>query len=160
MPVNSRDSWSRLAPGKGSTWQAMVSLRRMIPEDSRDRVSVQSAGFIGPGRSSPLDALKVAEERRVDLSTHESKVLTRGMAGSHGLIVVMEPGQRAAIRRQFGKQHAAILVLGDLDPEESTLRRIRDPWGRPFGAFQDSFARIDRCLVELIPYLGRRGPRR
>lgn len=133
------------------------SFRRLLPEPVRDHVSLASAGFIGPGRGSPEDALAAAAERSVDLSTHRSRVLTRGMAEGSDLIVVMEGGQRSAILRQFRSTGATVIVLGDLDPGRPRRRRILDPWGKSPQVFRGSFGRIDRCLAELIPYVGPRG---
>lgn len=94
----------------------------------------------------------------MDLSGHTSQVLTRRIAESSDLIVVMEAGQRAAILRQFRATRARLIVLGDLDPLRPRRRRIPDPWGRPPEEFRSSYARIDRCLGELLPYIGPRGP--
>ena len=135
---------------------AEFSFRRLLPEPLAPLIQVASAGFIGPGRNPPEDAQAVAAERSVLMDEHLSQVLTRGMSAQHDLIVVMEPGQRSAILRQFGGEHGTVLILGDLDPESPRLRRIRDPWGRPQEAFRESFARIDRCLSELLPYVGAR----
>ena len=139
---------------------AEYSLLRLLPGPIQDHVKVSSAGFIGPGRGSPEDALEVAGERSVDLSGHTSKVLTRGIAETSDLIVVMEGGQRAAILRQFRATRARLIVLGDLDPLRTRRRRIPDPWGRSQEEFRSSYARIDRCLAELLPYIGPRGPGR
>jgi protein-tyrosine phosphatase len=139
---------------------AEFSFRRFLPEPLAPLIRVASSGFIGPGRNPPEDAQAVAAERSVLMREHESQVLTRGMVAQHDLIVVMEPGQRSAILRQFGRRNGTVIVLGDLDPENARLRRIRDPWGRSDQAFRDSFARIDRCLGELLPYVGVGGPDR
>lgn len=133
---------------------AEFSFRRLMPEPLAPLIRVASAGFIGPGRNPPEDARAVAAERSVLVDDHVSQVLTRGMTAQHDLIVVMEPGQRSAILRQFGGGAGTVLILGDLDPERPRLRRIRDPWGRSHQVFHDSFARIDRCLNELVPYVG------
>lgn len=135
---------------------AEYSFRRMLPPSVRDAIPIESAGFIGPGRQSPEDAQGVALERSVDLSPHVSRVLTRSMAGRSQLIVVMDPKQRSAIKRQFKNEADTVIVLGDLDPGRPGARRIFDPWGRDRARFRQTFERIDRCLAELRPYLGRR----
>jgi len=113
--------------------------------------NVDSAGFIGPGRSSPERAQEAARQRRLDLSLHVSKVVTGEIARPHDLIVVMEPRQRGALRRHVGAT-APVVNLGDLDPEPAEMRAILDPWGKDLEVFQSSFARIDRCLAELAKF--------
>jgi len=115
--------------------------------------SIDSAGFIGPGRGVPETALAVGAEREIDLAGHVSKVLTPELAAAHALILVMEPGQVASTRA-LAPSHPAVLVLGDLDPERQGRRTIADPWGKDADEFRASFDRIDRCLAEVLPYLG------
>jgi protein-tyrosine-phosphatase len=131
---------------------AEVSCRRMSPH-----LEVSSAGFIGPGRSAPEEAQKVARERGLDLSGHTSRLVTAEAAGRHDLIIVMEPGQRGELRRKVGET-PLVIVLGDLDPVRPGTRAIPDPWGGGLDAFRSSFERIDRCLGELVPFVeDRRG---
>jgi len=131
---------------------AEASFRRMAAG-----VSVDSAGFIGPGRSSPERAQEAARQRGLDLSPHVSKVVTGDVARPHDLIVVMEPRQRGALRRQVGAT-APVVNLGDLDPEPAEVRAIPDPWGKELEVFHSSFARIDRCLAELAKFVAARPP--
>jgi protein-tyrosine-phosphatase len=42
-----------------------------------------------------------------------------------------------------------IIVLGDLDPQPITQRTIVDPWEGPPEMFEDSYDRINRCVLEL-----------
>jgi len=118
---------------------------------------VDSAGFIGPGRASPEQAQEAARQRGLDLSPHVSKVVTEEIARRHDLIVVMEPRQRGMLRRKVGPT-APVITLGDLDPEQPTLRAIPDPWGKDPEVFQTSFARIDRCLEELAKFVVAKSP--
>ncbi len=126
----------------------MFALR--LARQSREDVAVDSAGFIGPGRPSPENALEVAARRGVDLSAHRSQLVTpRHWAGTD-LVVVMEPGQRLQLETLFGREGRAVLVLGDLDPDPVTGRSIADPVEQPESAFEDSYARIDRCVDTLV----------
>ncbi len=133
---------------------AATALRQRL-EKRGVRVQVESAGFIGPNRPAPADALAAALERGTDLAGHRSQLVSRALLDAADLIVVMNTAQRDAImvrRRGIPRQ---VLVLGDLDPEPITMREIIDPWGKSRATFDACYDRIDRCLEELVRSLGR-----
>ena len=111
---------------------------------------IGSAGFDGPDRPSPPEAIAVAAGRGVDLSDHRSKLLMLHDVLSADLIVVMDAAQRRAICHGCGRRRRDVVVLGDLDPAPIAARAIRDPLNQPLHAFETSYARIDRCLAELV----------
>jgi len=117
-------------------------------------VRVDSAGFIVPNRRCPPAAVTVAARRGVDLSGHRSNLLTADVAHSADLIVVMAPAQGNAIHDRFGRLYRDILVLGDLDPTSIATRVIRDPVDQGTEVFEESYARIERCVAELVRVLG------
>lgn len=123
------------------------ALRRELSPMLRDRITVESAGFIGPGRESPSVAVRVAGERSVDLSGHRSRLVDVESVRAADLVFVMDTGQRSSLRRRFSP--ARVLLLGDLDPEPADRRRILDPITRPPEVFRDVYARIDRCVRAL-----------
>jgi len=65
------------------------------------------------------------------------------------LVVVMSADQARVVRR-VGRTEIPILILGDLDPEPVVERTIVDPMGGPDEIFDQSYARIERCIAELI----------
>jgi len=125
---------------------AAALLRRVVP---RRGVRVDSAGFVGPGRPSPPHAVAAAGPYGVDLSTHRSELLTPHRVRAADVIVVMDPAQRREICDRFGRARRDVLVLGDFDPEPAETRRIRDPVEQPLVVFEESYARIERCVREL-----------
>jgi protein-tyrosine-phosphatase len=129
---------------------AAAALAGRLPLPLRGVVRVDSAGFFGPGRPVPPNGIAVAARRGLNLSAHRSRLLTPSPSGGADLVVVMEPGQRRALRGLIGRDGHAILVLGDLDPEPVTTRAILDPVDQPEAAFEASYARIDRCLDTLV----------
>ena len=116
-------------------------------------VRIESAGFIGPGRSCPPDAVTAAARRGVDLSAHRSALLTAALARSADLILVMDEAQGRAIRERFGRAPGDIVVLGDLDPATTATRVIRDPVAQDLAVFVESYARIERCVAALVAAL-------
>src|SRR2546426_3320715 len=121
---------------------------------SRNAVRVDSAGFMGPGRPSPAEAVAAAALYGVDLSAHRSELLTADGARTADLIVVMDPAQRREICDRFGRTVRDVLVLGDLDPQAIGARPIRDPISQPAAVFEAAYARIERCVRELERAIG------
>jgi protein-tyrosine phosphatase len=119
-------------------------------------IAVDSAGLIGPGRSSPEAAVSAAGRRGIELTAHRSKLLTGDLASRAALVVVMAPGQKRAVRR-LGVPGRRILVLGDLDPDPISTRTIPDPYDREPAVFDACYERIDRCLGELASELAPAG---
>jgi len=131
-----------------------AALRAALPPFMRERIRVLSAGFLGPGRPAPQEAIEVAARRGLDLSAHRSRPLTVDLVRGADLIVVMEPGQARRIQAMFGVDPEALLVLGDLDPLPIETRAIRDPVLQPVEVFEECYARIDRCVAVLADAIG------
>ena len=121
-------------------------------ESLNTRVSIGSAGFIGPNRPSPPEALASALRFGIDLSAHRSTLITPEAIGSSDLVVVMSAAQARAIERTYRVRQPP-LVLGDLDPGPIESRTIVDPWGGPPELFDASYARIERCVRELTLHI-------
>jgi protein-tyrosine phosphatase len=116
-------------------------------------VMVRSAGFVGPGRPVPLEALDVAGRRGVDLRDHRSCLVTPEWIRAAQLVVVMDVPQAQAVRRVMSGLAPKVILFGDLDPAPISRRSIHDPWGQSTDAFVDVFARLDRCAGELAAAL-------
>jgi len=117
-------------------------------------VRVDSAGFLGPGRRSPPEAVAAAARYDIDLSAHRSELLTAHGARAADLVVVMDAAQRRQVCDRFGRSERDVLVLGDLDPEPGDGRTIRDPVSQPLAVFEEAYARIERCARELERAIG------
>jgi protein-tyrosine phosphatase len=118
---------------------------RAAMEKTGQPVTAFSAGFVGPNRPSPPEAIEVARSRGHDLTPHRSQLIasTSEMAD---VAVVMEPRQKPALIREAGYAPERVFVFGDFDPEPIAKRTIFDPFGRPAPYFEASYDRIDRCM--------------
>jgi protein-tyrosine phosphatase len=105
-----------------------------------------SRGFIGPDRPSPEAALRAAERRGVDLRSHRSRLIAAAEFRAGDVVFVMNGKQASAIRSLAAVPSVTVLILGDFDPLPVARREIPDPWGRSDAEFDESYARIDRCL--------------
>ena len=123
-------------------------LRRKLAERNTSNVVIRSAGFVGPDRPSPAEALTVATELGVDLSSHRSQLITGKTLKTADLVVVMSAEQAVDVQWR-GAAAESVIVLGDLDPDLIDSRTIRDPWKGGLDDFRSSYRRIDRCAEEL-----------
>jgi len=129
---------------------AAGALRAALPPMLRDRVVVVSAGLVGAGRPVPAEGQRVAARLGVDLSAHRSAPLTPAAVGASQLIFVMDVDQQQTIVRRFGRSPEAVVLLGDLDPEPIDTRTVHDPVEQPEAVFAASYARIHRCVSQLV----------
>lgn len=110
-------------------------------------VRVESAGFFGPGRRSPPDAVEAARRRRQDLRAHRSRLLTRELVHAVDLLLVMDQEQRRAVCDRFGCRPRDVFLLGDFDPQPIRTRAIQDPIERPLAVYDEVYDRIERCVA-------------
>jgi protein-tyrosine-phosphatase len=128
---------------------AAAYFQRLAGTTLKQRIATSSAGFIGPGRGAPPAALAAASKRDVDLSSHQSRLVTAKVLRTADLVVVMSAEQARAIRR-LAKRQVHVLVLGDLDPQLPPSRTVVDPWGASDDVFDASYDRIERCVGALV----------
>lgn len=130
-----------------------VSLAKHLADRGRTDITIRSAGFVGPDRSSPPLAVSVAREMGFALEAHRSEVLTAGALQWCDLIVVMSEDQANDVRWRGAPRHVPVILLGDLDRVRTDERAILDPWNRDEAVFRASYGRIDRCAEELAKIL-------
>ncbi len=129
------------------------ALRRALPPEARERITLRSAGLEGWDHPSPSEARVEAERRGVDLTDHRSRALTYDLVDSTDLFLVTAAHQARTLERSHGISPERIVHLGDLDPEPVRTRTIVDPWGKDAECFRQSYDRIDRCLEHLVQLL-------
>jgi len=125
---------------------AAAVLDRALRREGWDDVQVESAGFIGPGRPSPADAVAAAAGRGIDLRAHRSQLLTPDLVRAADVILVMEPGQQRTICERFGRTTRDVLLLGDFDPAPVDSRAIADPWEQSPQVCDAVYERIEDCI--------------
>lgn len=115
-----------------------------------------SAGFIGPGRAPPPEALQVAASRGIRHEGHVSRVLASADLDPACALFVFDRFNARDVRARAGAESRRVFWLGDFDPEWSGKRAILDPWGKPVADFEITFDRIARCVDEVARILTRR----
>ena len=63
---------------------------------------------------------------------------------------LMDAVQRQTVCDRFGRTARDVLILGDLDPERITSRGIEDPVEQSEEVCRRVYARIERCVAELV----------
>ena len=159
--------WGRAAPDRvlfichGNICRspyAEAVFNRMVCSEPGPRMRAYSAGFIGPGRSTPDEGQAVARASGIDLSSHRSRLITQELVDGADLVVVMQPDQERAAKRGFDCDGKHVLVLGDLDSDEVDRREIIDPFDWPESVFKESYDRIERCTRALVRALTEGSP--
>jgi protein-tyrosine-phosphatase len=128
---------------------AAAAFNAALAPTLRDRIRVESAGFLGPGYPSPPPAVEAAARVGIDLNAHRSSFLTAERVRRADWIVVMDAGLEREIVSRFGRGRG-LIVLGDLDPWPIQTRTIADPLNQPEEAIKTSYERIRRCVRELV----------
>jgi protein-tyrosine-phosphatase len=134
-----------------SPYAAAAARRRLPPA-----TTVLSAGFFGPDRPSPPEAVQVASEHGLDLGSHRARLLEFDHLREVDLVLVMDVRQRRRLLAARPELAERVILLGDLDPEPVTRRAIPDPVEKPAAAFRACYTRIDRCVGALAA-LGEQG---
>lgn len=129
---------------------AAALLRRHLGQFLDSEGQIRSAGLLSPGRRSPVEAIRAAGRRNIDLSAHRSQPITEQLVRHAELIIVMSGEQARVLRNRFPVGRREICHLGDLDPERIDTRDILDPFEREPEVFERSYARIDRCVAEFV----------
>lgn len=128
-------------------------LMRMLPERIRSELFIGSAGFTGPGRSSPADAIELAARYEVDLTAHRSSLVHAAMLSEWDVFVVMNSRQARHLAGRFSIAASRIFLLGDLDLQPINRRAIADPWGDPANVLEPCYARVLRCAETMAEVL-------
>lgn len=145
---------SLLVVCQGNICRSPFAAALLGPSCARRGWRVDSAGLVGPGRRSPPEAVRAAARYGVDLARHRSQLLTAETVRAVDLIVVMDPAQRREICARFGRAQRNVVVLGDVDPRPIDSRTIPDPVHQPLAVFEDTYARIERCVRECEQAIG------
>lgn len=113
-------------------------------------IRTTSAGFVGPARQPPREALEAARRYDIELSNHQSALVTPQDVERCDLIVVMSSAQARAIRSRMPEHSSKVILLGDMDPLPIKKRTVLDPWNGDAARFDESYTRIARCTDALV----------
>ena len=122
---------------------------RVLTSLRPDGVTVDSAGFIKPGRPPADLAMEVASARGIEHSDHRSRTLSAADLDAIQAVCDFDRHNETRLLGTAGVRRDRVFWMGDLQPEYGGRRAILDPWGKPREEFERVFDRIDRCVREL-----------
>ena len=105
---------------------------------------VESAGtWAQQGMPASEGAVVTMRSRGLDLSSHRSRPINRGLAGAFDLILTMERGQKEALRAEFPELASRIWLLSEV---AGTTGEVGDPYGQTEAAYQAAVRQIEQYL--------------
>lgn len=109
----------------------------LLARDLSDK-TIASAGLAAPmGVQADPMAIEFAAARGLDLSAHRARQVTHRMCQAADLILVMERGHQAELRRRYPQVWGKVFRLGEAGGFD-----IADPYRRPRKAFEAACADI------------------
>ena len=121
---------------------------------------IHSAGLAaGNGMAASEAAIEALAERKIDLTPHRSRTVTREMIDNAELIVVMTASHAREIQHRFPEARERVRRLKSFDPAGGD-GDIQDPIGSDLVTYRRIRDEIDEALLDLILYLQKREARR
>ena len=118
--------------------------------DAGADIRVGSAG-IGALVGHPADdtATAVAEANGVSLAGHVARQFDRDLGATHDLILVMEPGHKHEIARQFPDLSGKVMLFD----QWTNAKGIDDPYRHPREVHERVFGEIDAAATAWVQRL-------
>lgn len=129
--------------------------RRMIAERGLD-ITVSSAGTSAWEGSPASDgSMLVGLERKLDLSTHRSRALTREIVAQADLILGMGPHH--VDQAQALGAESKVSLLTDYAEGAKTGRSVADPFGGGLDVYRATADELEAKLLRVVNRLGAEG---
>ena len=124
---------------------ACARLRQMVePGIENHSWRIESAGtWALQGQPVPSELMVVGREVGLDLSTHKSRCVTRGMLRSFNLILTMEHGHKEALRIEFPEVARRVFLLSEMTGLKAS---IGIPLHRSLKEYRQLVREIDEWL--------------
>lgn len=97
------------------------------------------------GMMASEGAKTVMKARGIDLSSHRSRIVNRGIIESADLVLTMERGHKEALQVEYPDLADRIYLLSEMVGESS---EISDPIGGPISGYENTAQEIERILRE------------
>ncbi len=131
---------------------AAGALRQLLGGEAA-RIDVESAGTSAwAGQHATEYAIQVAARDGVDLAEHRSRPVGPELFRDADLVLVMEPGHRAAAVER-GADPARTFVMSEWPPPGEPELTVADPFGGSIEAYEECWRRIRRHVQRLAPQL-------
>ncbi len=127
---------------------AEALLRKFLAREGRKDVQVKSAGTHAfAGSPCPLEAIQVADQAGLDLSSHRSRPLTRELIDWADRILIMGPDQRVFIEANFPEAVGKAEELSPYRPGGRPGETIKDPQGQSAFFYRQYFGELMEAVM-------------
>jgi protein arginine phosphatase len=107
-------------------------------------IQVDSAGVAaGNGYPASQEAVDVLSEREIDLSDHQSKLLTPGLVDQADLIFTMTPSHAQAVMQMAPNSVHKVFPLDAVHP-------VGDPIGQPIDVYRDVADQLEKLITSKL----------
>lgn len=107
---------------------------------------IESAGTWGnKGYPAVEEVQMVMKDRGIDLSDHRSRIVTKEIIQTAGLILTMEKGHKEALRIEFPEYSDRIFLLSEMVGKNF---EIDDPIGGPIREYEQTARLLEKTLSQ------------
>ncbi len=135
----------------GNICRSPLAERYLESAAQTEGLAVDSAGLrTTAGRSSPDDAVRVADELGVDLTDHRSKPVTTELLAWSDVVFVMDLLNYHDLRREFGDCDEKTRFLGVYSGDDY---EISDPYGEGIDGFRTLYGDVITAVDGVVDTL-------
>jgi protein-tyrosine phosphatase len=129
-------------------------LRHYLPADLKGRIQVSSAGTHAlHGHQAHEHAVAEMGRLGIDISDHRARQITRDIARSADLILVMEAVHASLVKRLLSWSKKKPCLISEFD-QQAGVGEIADPYGQPPQAYAQCIQTLRPCIKGVILWLG------
>ncbi|MDX2465026.1 MAG: ATP-grasp domain-containing protein [Porticoccus sp.] len=112
-------------------------------------VEFKSAGFHVHGRRMADQRMAaIAEKHNLQTKNFRSTVLDESLVDWADIIFVMESQQLHQLEEQYSQAQGKTFLLGGLYQVKNAIE-ITDPYNKPTAIYEETFQKVDRCIVTM-----------
>ena len=129
-------------------------LKHYLSADLKERIEVSSAGTHAlHGHQAQEQAVAAMARLGIDIGHHRARQITREIARTADLTLVMEAAHVGMIKRLMGWGKNKPRLISEFNPERSA-HDIEDPYGLPREAYDECIRTLRPCIKGVILWLG------
>ena len=129
-------------------------LKKMLPENSKDKIHICSAGTGGfLNISATYLAIEIARENGADIQHHLSQGITNFLMQRSNLVLVMAKKHEKLLKTQFPKFQENVFLLKDfaLENKNDSNPDIDDPIGQSKEFYSKIYSEIELEIIRILP---------
>jgi protein-tyrosine-phosphatase/predicted ATP-grasp superfamily ATP-dependent carboligase len=114
-------------------------------------ISLESCGYYPiSGKPCPNEAIMAAQDYRINLSDHQSKIIHDEMVNRADIIFTFDMDNKIQVIKRYPEKKHSVFLLSDISPKDQKI--IFDPHGKKIEAFQCAYHDISKYIDILGRY--------